>query len=158
MKKYNRDSLGIEFESEFVSKCTHFSMRHLGKNLVTVATRRQDLHEGTDFIFDGVRIDPTMNFAGKDNTLQFRNSTLNLVLKTLNGNVTIKVDYGIRTGNAVAKFNEPVLVIGFSTSEIVDEWNHVMKVLDRHIGTILDKGISLYDKAMRKYGPAGVPA
>jgi hypothetical protein len=158
MKTYDRNTMGIEFENEFRSKCTTFSMAKFGKNLVTLTSRQDDYHKGTDFKYRGVRVDPTTYMSGKDNTMKFKSHIeLRTFTQDLN-KIIIKVEFGIRTGNKVRKFDEPVLVIGMNIPDLKVEWSEVMALLDKHTHVIMEHGISLYNKAIHKNGRMGVPA
>lgn len=71
-----------------------------------------DCFQGTDCTVghQGIRLDVTSNFAGKEAGVCFERVNSVMALS----NVTL--EFGIRTGNAVADFLQPVIVCGFTAT------------------------------------------
>lgn len=70
----------------------------------------QDKNEGTDLFYQGIRIDITLNFDGKVCTKKIGES--------YERDSFGSVRFGLRSGNGLKFFSEPVLVIGFDLFSI----------------------------------------
>lgn len=125
-------SLGIEFEGDIADaiQATYNDLKY--------ASQYEDRNNGTDAFLWGVRIDFTYNFYGKNNTEQ------------LSANVElpcgIDVRYGVRTGNEVVSFKEPVLVIGVDcdSHELRYQYDRIVSEIKTRAHEIIETGIDMF--------------
>lgn len=97
----NFQAAGVEFEEEV-----------FGELNIKRASREDDLFKGIDFRSNGLPVDLTYNFVGKDHTEKVGEYHLSC------GST---VEFGIRTGNShkgYTQFEEPVLVIGVELPDV----------------------------------------
>jgi hypothetical protein len=96
--------IGKTFETEFFGTLAVAINKNGVDSIVSTIDSDLDKFFGTDAIFDDIRIDFTSDFSNKDH-MKFvsKNS-----IKTRFGNIM----FGVRTGNNVAEFDEPVVVVG----------------------------------------------
>ena len=134
-KNFTRfDQRGRVFEDDCIRKIKECIFTAKTGELEDVSGTEMDTRKGTDFLFNGIPIDVTYNFFGKDNMTIIEDSY------TLPLGVTVK--FGIRYGNNRSRFTTPVLVVGFQLNgwfnlyenvldDIRDDWMTLFKVGSR---------------------------
>lgn len=113
---------GKQFEEHFISNLRRWKG-------IKPATQAQDVKEGTDFLYYGVRVDVTIN-DNKDNTQGHFHYRFN----------GFDVNASVRTGNRHTTFDEPVLVLHFSSLELQGVLN-----------TTIDYGPEILEEALDFY-------
>lgn len=99
------------------------------------ATEKEDIEEGTDFFYNGIRFDITEDFSGKDNMAEGFQAEVDLPWAW--------IQLGIRTGNRKQQFEEPVVVIGvFAYS--YESAKKVVFQLSEHWSEIFEKAFDLW--------------
>lgn len=103
----DKDQLGKEYEADFIQGLA----KGLPDSKVVKATKEQDEYQGTDVFLDGIRVDVTFHFSGKDHMVD-------RLVRYVEG-----YKLGIRTGNNTEPFKDFVVVIGEdSEPQFVRDW------------------------------------
>ena len=130
---------GKSFEENIVDILNDYAKKH-NSDLRRLLNSAMDREEGTDLIFNGIRIDLTTFITGKDHVQVLYEEELTWFKWT-----RVKVRYGVRFGNRVSDFQIPVLVIGFEFATMTrDIMNSFYEDVKKHIGDIVDLGSDLY--------------
>lgn len=129
------DQKGKEHEQDVV----HVVATALKPN-VRKSTKKEDLEEGTDFIYrDALRIDITSAFSKKDNMPFITDTNIESGIPGQN------IKMGIRLGNRCKKehgyheFKEPVVVIGYDVSpkELDNYEDQILDTIHKHAEDII---------------------
>ena len=102
-----------------------------------------DTSEGTDVILGGIRVDITTGLADKSYTYICPKY---YTLKSSYGN--FKIEFGVRFGNGIDKFEIPVLVIGFNTNYKIfgkKAMNDIINLIGTNFDDIFSIGKEMYD-------------
>ena len=123
---------GSFFESEAVHAIDCNLSPKQKKMLSDLIGTDEDKYHGTDFKFYGIRYDITLKAPeGKDNLHLFKEKFF------LRG-LCDYVWFGIRFGNAVAKFSEPVVVLGLDVKSCKEKGFNIDSICDVFCSSIMD--------------------
>ena len=138
MKDYNRvyqsESFGKEFEELVVFALAEFLRKKYGANSYSFATEVMDKIHGTDFTALEVPIDVTLNAKYKDHTSWLKSIDFNW----------LNVKLGLRTRNKVAKFEKPVLVLGFDGEITRQNLAFIIGIIKKNVEQILEAAWDTY--------------
>ena len=129
-------SKGIKFEEGFADVLMTYSKKTWGKSAAKFATTQEDRYQGTDLFVLETPIDVTLNFWHKRRTKRI--GTL-----SFDG---LKINFGLRFGNAFKTFPIPVLVIGVDCAVDMEDTNlwATLENLKTQAKNILDFGFDSY--------------
>lgn len=137
------DRSGTELEQDFMGSVRTCIDRSAGKHTArSTSGTYLDREQGTDALIDGMRIDITQDFSGKDHMPLIMDSG---IPATRSQNFQI----GIRVGNnfhGYTQFERPVIVVGFdaTTQEYRQNDEIIMENLAKH-------GLALFDRCRDAY-------
>jgi len=150
---YNKRK-GLAFEEAIINALEDVSVQNFGCVVYAKATHSQDIYEGTDFFFQDVPMDVTVN-EGKDNTKYFltKDNTRRIVsLGQQFGDDLLpysvgSISFGIRLRSKKENFKRPVLVLSFDLPHLGKDTAKdkaiLAKVRDSLVG-VLNLGSRLY--------------
>lgn len=127
-------SKGRDFEETCNRICgmvTRYSVANDTRNT------KVDWYQGTDAIIDGIHVDWTLNFSGKDHCKPLGKVTL------ADG---VEVFLAVRTANNVKKFKHPVLVVALNYDEARTTYRRASEAFFYKVSFIVDAGVKLVDK------------
>ena len=146
----SKSKIGKQFEwmmRDVISKA------YPGKVIDTADDKEYDYRQGTDMVFDGVvmgtkiiggtRMDPTLDFQGKDN-VPFVVKETGIMLTKLH-----ELQMGVRIANSHNDFGRPVVVFG--TNMTGQEWNMYQDAIESNLRSQVKELVELAQDVIKDY-------